>query len=150
MTKIDYRPSLPDAVRDAVDRHLPELLHLLPTWVHTVLVHWVDEAKYPASIDMDYTYRRIDINIGPCFLNFPEDQYGYLVHEIAHASAAPMVQFVDEQLLPVVADESLRNALKEEWRVRVESSNCDLTRTFLSLTGDVAPNALPDAGKHVE
>lgn len=89
------------------------LERVIPTWVHEVYVMQssTNEVGVAASVNVDKSYLRVVIFIYDPFFAVPrEQQRMILVHEVSHIYTRPMVEFVEENLLPH-APEGARDAL---------------------------------------
>lgn len=99
---------------EAIVRELFEgLERVVPTWVHEVRLFQSssNEVGVAASVSVDRAYLRVAIFIYDPFYGVPRDeQRRILIHEVSHIYTRPMVEFVEENLLPH-APEGARDAL---------------------------------------
>ena len=127
--RIHYTKEVPDEVRAIFSPLLTRWGFLVPTWCHSIDIHWDDQDDSGAlRVGTHYEYREADIYVLANFLTTPENREQQVVHELMHLSLAPLTKVA----------ESLRDALVkkapdvEEWaneqfRQGEEATVCDLT-----------------------
>ncbi len=108
-------------------------LPYLPWWVEEVNVFPSTADHAAASITCYPEYRRVQIYIHTIILDeTPEDRERILIHEVAHASVAPLVEWVRQNLIPYVerVDKQTGEIMAAELSRRYETVTEDLAGVF--------------------
>lgn len=111
------------------------LERVIPTWIHEVRFFQSSpqEVGIAASVSVDRSYRRVAIFVYDPFYSIPrEEQRRVLIHEVSHIYTRPLVEFVEENLLPN-APEGARGALESLIEQIEESCTQDIVWALEAL-----------------
>lgn len=135
--RVVWMDGVPPEVRVAVEPVLIRNLHRLPAWLYELRINWEDEPQpdEPMSAACSRTrveYRVAWITIGPKWLNgetaWREDA---IIHEMLHVPLHQMGGVFYDTLDAIPGDDDatkrLKTWAKEQWRMAVEATTCDLT-----------------------
>lgn len=134
--RIRFDKTVPREVRDALKPILKRWRHLIPSWCHSLEIHWSDDSDdgVVARTLTQLEYRNALIQICPIWLRYPDDQREkYVVHELLHVVLAPAQDFAANLIKNVVPeDDKTREWIENEERRAFEMCVCDLQT---ALTG---------------
>ena len=130
--RVVWDPRLPQETRAAFEVHFLPLMRMLPAWVTDVRIDYDgDDMTSGLYVGAQYEYRRGTIFVCAPFLHLgTETRRRAVLHEIVHFGLDP----VDNLLLALIErldeDGDLHAWAREQRRVALESSTCDLTESM--------------------
>lgn len=146
MPRVVWDPRLPPETRAAFEVHFLPGMRFLPSWVTDVRIEFdEDDTTSRLYVAAKYEYRRGTIFVCAPFLQANgEMRRRSVLHEIVHFGLDP-VDTVILALIEVLGDKpELQAWAREQRRVALESSTCDLTESLLAaLAMDCDSTACP-------
>ena len=86
-----------------------------PWWCETVSIYSQTNIDNVAAIVTEPQYRRIKLYIYPNIVDeLPKEQKRIILHEIGHATIAPLINLIDFSILPFINNEQLRGFIVGE------------------------------------
>ena len=126
-----------------VERIVKDNLHLLPWWVgklRIVMQGDADEEDVLATIETLKEYRMLNICIYRSFFSIPyEDQVHTIRHEFAHTVFAPVHNWIEDDLLPLLSNnQELAEHLASECSNLMEGCIQDIAIMLGAVHGEEA------------
>lgn len=117
----------PNEIRTAVEPLIRRWEHLLPTWVHFVMVAYdqADSGSMTNRTYPEYRFAKLWVNAGWLTCT-PEERSDLVRHEFLHLPIAPLFHLGHDLIDTLVQDEACRKTLHEQWRVAHEGAITDL------------------------
>jgi hypothetical protein len=114
-------------------RHLlPQIrsmLAFLPSWVQTVHLRYERSEGDMASVEVQYEYRTITLNIHPLIIEDDDDWKSTILHELGHCILAPYTQLA-ARIVTKAVNEVSREFILAELETAEEAVTEDL-KVFL-------------------
>lgn len=133
-----WEPRVPPEVRAALEPIVLHWLHLLPTWVHELVVKYDPENGNNALMGTELAYRRAHLTVTGWFLRSDAaDRDSTIRHEFCHSALHPLTDWTKDLIHRLAGDDQrLSEWLLSEWQERLEAATCDIEMA-LRRTRDV-------------
>ena len=132
--KIIFDSTFPDTLLPLVQLRVEQVAHLFPSWCAKVVVTYGYSSENVLSIDVQYEYRAIVLNVHPPFFE-DDDPQGSLIHEIGHSLLKPLVNFGERIIEHFVEDDRVRRFLAEQFTYYEEQVTEDIAQFTKALGG---------------
>jgi len=123
-----YSPTLPPEIKTVLEPILRAYLHILPTWMHELIVRYDAADQNAATMNIDQEYRRATLTVtGQWLLQFPGDREENIRHELSHILVGPLTEWTKDLIDRLAKDdERLSEWLKKEWQLILEGVTTDV------------------------
>lgn len=125
---IVFANSVPSYIRTHLLPMLQSCLHLLPRWVVSLNVDFVEDVSHHMSMTVQYQYRELHLSVTSSALMLPGGETELLrliVHEFMHAYTIPVFKIASEQLQSAL-EEKHYESVESSLRNTMEETTCDL------------------------
>lgn len=128
----DIRWQCPDEIRAAVEPYLLRWLPLVPAWCEEIIMQYEDEPGDGSSLrtEVRYASRDVIFQVCPWWIHGdPETRERHVLHELAHITMGPLVDFTRETIIDLVErDTDLRRVLERRCTEAYEAVVEDFAR----------------------
>jgi hypothetical protein len=140
--EIRYDSEVPAEIRDAIDPILREHLWILPTYLHEVYVRFTkdDDPNASLSTHIKEEYRKMVFYIHPPWLlGDTALRTKNIRHEFVHALVDPLHTVAHQLIDTGILEEKTKAWAREEIRLAVERSTCDVEHMIDGKMRNVNP-----------
>jgi hypothetical protein len=131
--KIIFDSTIPESLLPLVQLRVEQVAHLFPLWCSKVVVSYGYSQDNVLSIDVQYEYRAVVLNIHPPFFE-DDDPQSSLIHEIGHSLLKPLVHFGERIIEHFVEDDRVRRFLADQFTYYEEQVTEDIALFAKKIT----------------
>lgn len=142
MSKLQFKPDIPDSLRPEIEGLLAPLEWLVPDWCQLVNVHWdaAGDGEAAANTVVHWEYRWASITFFPTFFDQSDPaKSDCALHEALHIVTAPLCDYASRTFEALLKEDNpkFHQHVAEELRIRYEGMVQDLSKVIYSkLSGE--------------